>query len=108
MKEVTLYEVYSRAAIRRPIAGMVRLHWTRNKEYAISHAKDWGGCVVKLRAIVTSWKPLQRGAPSSQEIIYIAPTTASPWDSGIDVHQLRGRLMGAFGGRIPRYKHRKK
>ena len=108
MKEVTLYEVYSRVALHRPIDGLLRLHWSTAFHYARLHSKDWGGCVVKLRARVHCWKPLQRDVVGVPSVVYVAPTTAVAWDPGLNVGELRGKLMRGFGGRIPRYKTRKR
>ena len=107
MKESVLYEVYPKSALHRGIAGLVRLHWSRNQEYARQHARDWGGCVVKLRAVVHAWEPLRRDAPTAIEVVYVAPSRAARWEAPMDVHQLRGLLMKGVGGRIPRYKRAK-
>lgn len=105
MKETYLYEVYCKGAIQRGIAGLVRLHWSRNLEYAKQHARDWGGCVVKVTAVVRSWEPLRRDAPLAVEVVYVAPAKAKRWEAPMDVHELRGKLMKGVGGRIPRFRH---
>lgn len=68
MKAAIFYEIYPKRAIHEPIAGLVMLGRDANKKKAIKTARQWGACVVWVKAQIINRRPLVRTVLDSRVV----------------------------------------
>lgn len=107
MKPTVLYEVYDNRAVLQPIDGLVLLDRRTRFDEARKAAIMWAGCVVKVKCVILTRRPLTRRVIST-EVVYIFRTKLTGDDptGGLTIKLLRGKLR-TFDGKLNRYKRRK-
>jgi hypothetical protein len=88
-----LFEVYPKRALHEPIADLVLLDRDTSLKKARASARQWGGCVVKVKAVIISRNPFQRQVLTSEVVWVHKPRKpASEARDQITRKQLIGKL----------------